>query len=282
VVALERTSDRTAAEIVGTVISERLIDTAALIALFAAASPWLPAIFGGDLLTVFSSVGLAASVALAVAGWATMRNPGLSASLARKLRLPRRLHRHLVELERGLTAMFSDWKICASGVSLTVASWLLIGGSNWLLLRSLDLRVSLAGGILIALATGIAMIIPSAPASLGVFEATTVLILRGYPVDHGSAVSYALTLHLLNAVPLVLVGGWALVAVGQRATVESARRRLDPRQTSTMAMPTVDVLALRVRSTIADRPLRWSDQTADTVAMTGDDHIARPNGEGGA
>jgi hypothetical protein len=60
------------------------------------------------------------------------------------------------------------------------------------------------------------MIVPSAPASLGVFEATTVLILRGYPVDHAAAVTYALCLHALNVVPLVAAGAIAMLTLAHR------------------------------------------------------------------
>jgi uncharacterized membrane protein YbhN (UPF0104 family) len=59
-------------------------------------------------------------------------------------------------------------------------------------------------------AIGLAMILPSLPAAIGVFEGATLIALRAYGVPHSTALPYALVLHLVNFVPFVLVGALIL------------------------------------------------------------------------
>jgi hypothetical protein len=49
------------------------------------------------------------------------------------------------------------------------------------------------------------MILPSSPAALGVFEGATVLAITAYGISDSQAVSYALVLHALNALPFLLL-----------------------------------------------------------------------------
>jgi glycosyltransferase 2 family protein len=217
VIALRRSARTPVAEITGTVISERLVDTAVLVALFAASTPWLPD-------SIISTTALTALAGVLAAGCAVvlvLALPPVQALLARQARagLPRWavVIDQIGHVRTGLTGILSDPAAAAAGIGLTAVSWLLLGVSDWCLLQGFGLQVGLVGGILISLATGIAMVIPSAPASLGVFEATTVLVLRGYPVDHAAALGYAVTLHALNIVPLIAAGGLALLAVSRRA-----------------------------------------------------------------
>lgn len=251
VIALRRSARTPVAEITGTVISERLVDTAVLVALFAACTPWLPA-------SVISTTALAALAAVLVAGCAVvlvLALPPVQALLAEQAgaRLPRWtvVLDQIAHARTGLTGILSDPAAAAAGVSLTAVSWLLLGVSDWCLLRCFDLPVGLEGGILISLATGIAMVIPSAPASLGVFEATTVLVLRGYPVGHAAALGYAVTLHALNIVPLIAAGGLALLIISRRAEPLTEAPPLQ-------AEPEADVVRLATPAEAVDGRLKAS------------------------
>jgi glycosyltransferase 2 family protein len=55
-------------------------------------------------------------------------------------------------------------------------------------------------------AVGLAMIVPSSPAAVGVFEAAVVVALRAYDVPKPEALSYALVLHALNFLPYIAAG----------------------------------------------------------------------------
>ncbi len=59
-------------------------------------------------------------------------------------------------------------------------------------------------------AINLAMIIPSGPAGVGVFEAATLAALLPFDVDRSTALSYALVLHGLNIVPFIVAGYFAL------------------------------------------------------------------------
>jgi uncharacterized membrane protein YbhN (UPF0104 family) len=52
----------------------------------------------------------------------------------------------------------------------------------------------------------LALVLPSSPAAVGVFEWATVLALRAYGVPESQALSYALVLHALNFFPFVIAG----------------------------------------------------------------------------
>ena len=64
--------------------------------------------------------------------------------------------------------------------------------------------------MLVQVAIGLGMILPSAPAAVGVFEGATLIALRAYDLPHSTALPYALVLHLVNFIPFVLTGALLL------------------------------------------------------------------------
>jgi glycosyltransferase 2 family protein len=229
VVALRRACDRSVAEITGTVVVERLIDTAVLIAALAALSPWLPALpFSRSLLLLVTVAVLAGIALVAVVGVLLSRTPSFERRCLGAIPVSAGMRSHLSGFLRGLTTVGGDLRIATMGLSLTALSWAVLGVSFWLLMRSLGLAVPIQAGLLVAVATGIAMVVPSAPAALGVFEATTVVALRGYPVGRETAVSYALILHALNIAPLMLAGGMALWGLDRRPSPGNPHRGWRP------------------------------------------------------
>jgi hypothetical protein len=87
-------------------------------------------------------------------------------------------------------------------------------------MRGMDLALGPQAGLFVAIATGIAMVVPSAPASVGVFEAATVLTLAGFGIARAPALGFAIVLHALNVVPLIAAGLIAL-AIQRGAAVGS-------------------------------------------------------------
>jgi hypothetical protein len=202
VVALRRSSQRPAAEIAGTVIVERLIDTAALFALLAALSPWLPMPNVSPIL--LWAIGLAGALGLAAVP--------VAGRFARRIWMPAAIRPHADHVVAGLTAVIRRPRIAASCAGLTLLSWGLMGVSTWALMRGMNLALGPQAGLFVAIATGIAMVVPSAPAAVGVFEAATVLTLAGLGVARAPALGFAIVLHALNIVPLIVAGLIALAA----------------------------------------------------------------------
>jgi uncharacterized membrane protein YbhN (UPF0104 family) len=90
----------------------------------------------------------------------------------------------------------------------TVLSWVAVGVSAWFVLLGFDLGVSLSpvAGLFVLITINLALVLPSSPAAVGVFEAATLLALDAYGVDESRALSYALVLHALNFLPFVAIG----------------------------------------------------------------------------
>jgi uncharacterized membrane protein YbhN (UPF0104 family) len=209
VIALRRSSQRPAAEIAGTVIVERLIDTAALFALLAALSPWLPT----------PAVSPIALWAIAVASVIGLGLVAAAPRLAHRVPTPSAIRPYAAQVVAGLTAVVRRPRIAASCSALTLLSWGLMGLSTWALMQGMSIGRGPQAGLFVAIATGIAMVVPSAPASFGVFEAATVLVLSAFGVARAPALGFAIVLHALNVVPLIAAGLVALA--GQRRTREA-------------------------------------------------------------
>jgi uncharacterized membrane protein YbhN (UPF0104 family) len=94
-------------------------------------------------------------------------------------------------------------RIAVVAFGLTILSWLVLGIGFWLLTLAFHLHVSYLAGLLVVIGIGLAMILPSSPAALGVFEGATVVCLGAYGISDSRALSYALVLHVLNFLPFL-------------------------------------------------------------------------------
>jgi uncharacterized protein (TIRG00374 family) len=192
----------------GTVIAERAIDVLTLLVLLFAAAPfvpstdWLPRVVAlGAVLFVVTAVVL---IAFALYGERPAR------LLLRPLGLLPRMSRDRIELAaanlmRGLSA-FRSPAVAFRAFALTAASWLLIAFASWICMRGFDLRLGFSAAVLVVVAINLAMILPSGPAGIGVFEAATLTALHPFHVERAQALSYALVLHGLNVVPFIVAG----------------------------------------------------------------------------
>jgi uncharacterized protein (TIRG00374 family) len=212
VVVLRQLAGTPRFEALGTVIAERAMDVLTLLVLLFAAAPavpsteWLPrvVVLGGALFVVTTGV----FVALAVYGKRPAR------LLLRPLRLlpgmsPHRTDLAAANLVRGLSA-FRQPAIALPAFTLTAASWLLIAFASWICMRGFDLRLGFSAAVLVVVAINLAMILPSGPAGVGVFEAAVLTALHPFDVERAQALSYALVLHGLNVVPFLVAGYFVL------------------------------------------------------------------------
>jgi glycosyltransferase 2 family protein len=233
VVVLTQRSTAAPAEIVGTVVVERLYDVLAILVIFFAAEPWLPHVswFGTAALMaiVLALLIAAAAIVLAVYGDRPLRL--LLRPLGRlSLFSGERLERTLTELTHGLSGL-RDLRSALEAFLWTIVAWLLTALCAYFVIVAFHLHVPFACGVLVTVAIGLSMILPSPPAAVGVFEGAALVALVAYGVPHSSALPYALVLHLVNFVPFVLVGVCLLHHNSrhpQRGGVPRARVSVDP------------------------------------------------------
>jgi glycosyltransferase 2 family protein len=208
VVVLTQRSSSPPVEITGTVVVERIYDVVVILTIFFVAIPWLPHV------TWFRAAALvAAGLAIAVAIVATV----LTIYEDRPLRLVlrplarfslfsgERLERTVLELTHGLSGL-RDRRVAVEAFFWTVSAWMLSMLCAYLVSVAFHLGVPFAAGVLVMVAVGLSMILPSPPAAVGVFEGAVLIALRPYHIPHASALSYALVLHLVNFLPFVIVG----------------------------------------------------------------------------
>lgn len=133
------------------------------------------------------------------------------------------LRRIAVPARGFLSAKRWFWLPCSPCPSLS--SWWLsrVVFSAWALLAGFDIDVGFTGALLVVIATNLALVLPSAPAGVGPFEAGTVVALS-YGIDQSDALSYALAYHALNLLPFLLIGYVAL----QRHAAGVRRRIVNP------------------------------------------------------
>ena len=77
----------------------------------------------------------------------------------------------------------------------------------WLVTLAFPFNLPFAAGVLLVVAVGLGMILPSPPAAVGVFEGAALIALKAYGIPHDEALPYALILHMLNFVPFIVIGG---------------------------------------------------------------------------
>jgi len=212
VVVLAQRSTAAPAEIVGTVVLERIYDVVTILVIFFAVEQWLPHVswFGTAARVAFVlAVAIAAAViALSVYGDRPVR------FLLRPLRrLPRfspaRVERTVEEVAYGLSGL-RDGMVALEAFLWSILAWMLSALCAYIVCLAFHLHLPFAAGVLVVVAVGLGMILPSAPAAIGVFEGATLIALKAYHVPHSEALPYALVLHAVNFFPFVLLGALLL------------------------------------------------------------------------
>jgi glycosyltransferase 2 family protein len=224
-VALNKTAKTPIAQVVGTVIVERAEDVLSLVFLLFVMLPWLPDVSwirGAGYLAVALVLVLAICAGILLV-WGEGAARLLLRPLARLPVLPREsLERAPEQFTRGLVGLVSP-RIAIVSFAWTMLSWLLLGAAFWLVLKASGIDLSPLAGQLVVIGIGLAMILPSSPAALGVFEGATVVVLAAYGVNESEALSYALLLHALNILPLLIVAVGVLAFRRLRSRRSAAR-----------------------------------------------------------
>jgi uncharacterized protein (TIRG00374 family) len=197
------------AETIGTVVVERVFDLLALLLILFAAYPWLPEItwLRAALLFAIAVVAGVAALVFALVRYDERAIHWLLSPLRRVRRdgFAERVEIAAINATRGLVAI-RDPRVALVGMLLTIASWVVLSCSYWILMQAFSLELPFVAGLLVTVTINMGLVLPSSPAALGVFEAATVIALKAFDIPQAEALSYALVLHLLNLVPFLLAG----------------------------------------------------------------------------
>lgn len=224
VFALHARAGTSRAETAATLVVERAFDVLALLGMLFLALPWLPSVpwlRAAAILAAALTVALLV-LALLLARWKTRPLRVALRPFARlPLLSPERVEQAADSLGRGLVALRST-RLGFAAFALTIVSWVVLAESFWLAAAAVVPGLPMQAGILIAAAIGLALILPSGPAALGIFEAGVVSALSAYDVPSSPALSAALVVHAVNLFPYLAVGG--LILLGWSAADRSTSR----------------------------------------------------------
>jgi len=230
VITLHRRTATPRAETLGTVVVERLFDVLALLFLLFASYPLLPEIEWLRKAALFGAAVVAAAIVLVyVVVRYDERAIGWLLSPLRRLPVAgvaERLEHAAANATRGLVAL-REPRVALEAMALTLASWILLALSCWILLQAFSLQLPVVAGLLVLITINLSMILPSGPAALGVFEAATVVALQAFDVPRAEALSYALVLHLLNLAPFLVIGAALLGPAALRRRPHDVSSELD-------------------------------------------------------
>jgi uncharacterized protein (TIRG00374 family) len=208
VVVLARRSEAPPMEIIGTVALERVFDVLGILVIFFVAEPWLPSVSWFHAAAI-AAIVLAAAIAAVALVLAIYGDRALHVLLRPLQRLPlvsrERVESAASELTHGLSALRYPG-VALLGMFWTLVAWMLTALTAYFVTLAFGLHLPFAAGVLVAVAVGLAMILPAPPASLGVFEGAVLLALKAYGLSHTAALPYALVLHIVNFLPFIVVG----------------------------------------------------------------------------
>jgi glycosyltransferase 2 family protein len=225
VVILHRETQTSRAVAFGTVVTERLQDLLTLLVLLIVAVPFAPPVSwlrGAAVLLAVLVLGLV--VMLVVLGRFGSRP--LQFALRPLRRLPGFSEMRTELAAEGLVsglAGLRNVRLALVSFALTVLYWLGFALSFAFALRGVGIEFALDAGILVTVATAFSLLLPSLPASVGIFEAATLVALRPYGVADAQALSGAVVIHVLSFVPFLLIGPLAIR--GHAGAVRREQRR---------------------------------------------------------
>ncbi len=201
--------------VLGTMVSQTLLNLLALALLGAAMLSGVPLLHGHDgALAVAALVPLAALAAVLLTPVLLPRSA--ISRFARLHSLVLGLRRSLLRVREGLR-VFRQPRRAALATTTQLSAWGLQCASCWLLLMALGLdhRVGFAGAAGVLFAVNVTAVVPATPANVGVFQAACVAVLAGaYHVSTPDAVAYGIILQAVEVATAVIMGMPALVKEG--------------------------------------------------------------------
>ncbi|MDQ3881336.1 MAG: flippase-like domain-containing protein [Chloroflexota bacterium] len=218
------------AEVVGTVVLERIVDTAtlAVVALIAALTlPTVPrwlvqttAVVG---IIGFVAVVLVATLRMDVTSWLRTSLPALAGAppVAALLTVIGRFGRGMGGRQR--------LPVICLAAAISTCAWLLDGVTFWLIAMALGINLGYVAALLVAAVAVLGTAIPSAPGYIGTFEVAATTTAAAIGVARSTALALAVMAHAVTVLPLAVGGAIAVAVLGVRfGGVVAAARTASP------------------------------------------------------
>jgi uncharacterized protein (TIRG00374 family) len=199
----------TNAQVLATLVVERVMDFAAVAVLFGIGLGLAPIATEG-----LASLGYAITVA-AIAGMALIgiyvryqnRSRGFIAKLVQPLpeHLGEWLMRNVDAFGEGLGATANTWQLVRMSLQ-SLLIWLMVTAAIHLSLLAVGMRLPFDASLLLLGATVFAVTLPAAPGFFGTFQLAYVLALKPYGIDNESAVAASIVFHLPVYFSVTFVG----------------------------------------------------------------------------
>lgn len=202
--------------VISSMLTERVTDTVTLLVGFVVVSPFLPVPerYEGWLHTAWTVLVLLLATAIVLAIFhSRVERLASSRRLSRLFPANRRVRDEARSFSEGLRQLFRrDHVVGIWGWSWT--AWITAFAINYLLMRALDIDAPMPVAVLLTCTTNLAMLIPSSPGYIGVFHLAATASLLPFGVAESRAFSFAILAHLVNVVPVSLIGA-ALLFIGR-------------------------------------------------------------------
>lgn len=200
--------------VLSSLLTERVTDILTLMAAFAAVSPFLPVPdqYVPWLHIAWVTTGVAFALFLGV-GLFRRHLGRMSSRLRVSDRIPgaHHLRGEAASFRQGLRQLFSREHVIRIWAWSWIA-WLGAFAINYNLMKALDIDAPFTVAVLLTCTTNLAMLIPSSPSYIGVFHAAATLSLLPFDVSSGRALSFAILAHLVNVIPVSILGAAFLLA----------------------------------------------------------------------
>ncbi len=201
--------------VLGTMVSQTLLNLLALALLAAAMLSGVPLLRGHDGTLAAAALVPVAALLLVLLTPVLLPRSAIS-RYARLHSLVLGLRRSLLRVREGLR-IFRQPRRAAVATTVQLSAWALQCASCWLLLMALGLdhRVGIAGAAGVLFAVNVTAVVPATPANVGIFQAACVAVLAGaYHVSTPDAVAYGIVLQAVEVAAAVIMGMPALVKEG--------------------------------------------------------------------
>ncbi len=201
--------------VLGTMVSQTLLNLLALALLAAAMLSGVPLLHGHDGPLAAAALVPVAALLLVLLVPVLLPRSAIS-RYARLHSLVLGLRRSLLRVREGLR-IFRQPRRAAVATTVQLSAWGLQCASCWLLLMALGLdhRVGIAGAAGVLFAVNVTAVVPATPANVGIFQAACVAVLAGaYHVSTPDAVAYGIVLQAVEVAAAVIMGMPALVKEG--------------------------------------------------------------------
>ena len=199
--------------VISSMLTERVTDSVTLVAGFVIVSPFLP--LPNDYMPWLHAAWLVIGGLVVVAGAVVLLRRHLQRFGEHITSRPRvltsqRLRDEALSFRDGWRQLFSREHVVRIW-GWSWAAWLGAFAINYLLMRALNIEAPITVAVLLTCTTNLAMLVPSSPGYIGVFHAAATLSLLPFHVAAGTALSFAILAHLVNVVPVSLLGATFLL-----------------------------------------------------------------------